>query len=783
MTELEDLAQQVRLLRAGDTTEPTDAHDPTAIHVGDPAGGDLTGFYPNPTLATPAVAAPTTRPYVFDPIERDSDRKILSSFNGQGFVQDYTVTDALGNDYILFYNAEVSPWIAKKGPTDSRWATFDLSSVNAAGTPTGTANTSGNPLSAPVTLDGHNFTTFGLDAAGRIHVVGNHHADTQPLHYMKSTNPRDVSAWSGRLDMAGTAVNTTGHVTYPMFHQLPDGTLIFLVRLGSSGDGDTYCLRWNGTDWDDLGQISNGVADNASIYLLPPCVDPVSGAVHLIWNWRTTGAATTNTGFWYAKLTGLQGTGTMAAEDSTGTAITLPVVLPTALGGSGSSASFGQHIADFPAPYLLNDAAPGNMQPCDKDGYPHSSFMCIDPDGNPQHYHIFQDASGWHTDVITEFGAWDPAADWGGSTPAGDASRMKILNTPDGKTLALGYWPGEGRRGALWCQDITPGQPGYVPNTSVASPPSRSQPSGQWSKRNLPFKLHEFSDQGDFHYNFQAVANNQLKILITASSQRFYHDPGIFSNYPGLGAVGTDVPTGWGSPTMENPRGILGLLTIDLAQLDLFKNGQVRLPSIRVESESTGGNIPVPKGTSTFTPAGDLLQMLREPVFVSLTSGGAPPPVTHPANVFVKDPVSGFSTGNDGSGNQPSVIVPSTVSGGILFGRMFVQMRAESGGGFVACCIAAGAAMNLSPSHEQTVNGATANIAGCFNDVTLGSNVTQSSYNDSTIFTTPWVRLFDFDTLGAGNVGRLRLSCRTGGTSPTKGTITSVTIQLGVLDA
>src|SRR6185436_7879664 len=130
---------------------------------------------------------------------------VLSSFNGQGFVQDYTVTDDNGTDYILFYNSEVSPWIAKKGPTDLDWTCFDLSSVNSIGTNTGTANTTGNPLSAPVTLDGHNFTTFGIDSNGIIHVAGNMHASHGgTILYMRSRNPNDISSWTGRVNMTGT---------------------------------------------------------------------------------------------------------------------------------------------------------------------------------------------------------------------------------------------------------------------------------------------------------------------------------------------------------------------------------------------------------------------------------------------------------------------------------------------------------------------------------------------------------------------------------------------------
>lgn len=598
--------------------------------------------------------------------------------------------------------------------------------------------------------------------------------------------------------MTGTNENS---VTYPMFHRLLDGTLIFFYRNGSSGDGDQYCKRWVAGAWHDLGQITDGQTDNVSAYLLPPVIDK-AGNVDMIFNYRLTGSANTNVGMFYAKIVGLVGGGTMAAVRSDGTTITLPIRLPGTFGGTATSDHWPEPIADFPAPDLLNDAAPGAFQPCDPAGFPHSSFMSKDSAGAPQHYHIFRDMDGWKCDQITTFGQWVPAADWGGSTPAGDASRMKIVNTPSGKTLAIGHWPAEGRRGKLWCYDLTPGQPGYIPNTSLIGLPSRDQPTGRWytKTQNQPFPIAAFPDQGDMHVGFERLvgggilSGNELQILITSSSQRFYHDVGINALVGYNNASSESYPSGWGTPDMEPPAGMLGVYTVDLTQLDRFRDRDLNMPTIKVVSESSGGNIPIPRNTAAFTPAGDLLAFQRESIVNAAASGGS--------SIVFQKTAAGNAYGNDGSGNQPSIIVPSTYSGSMLFARMLIQMRLEPAGsvnlGFVAACIVEAVAIQLSPSHTQNETGNvtfppspnTFNRGTSWNDSSAGtpggSNVSQSNYSEATIFTSSWQALRQFMAVPGGfggYLGRIRLAARSGNNpAGARGFISSVTLQLGVLE-
>lgn len=864
----------------------------TAVVIG--GGGSTAPPPPPPVVVVPPAPA---RSWTFEPIVRDTDGVWLSSFNGVGFAQDYMFTDVDGTMYAIWYDKYLNPEFGRKRTTDLDWAIKDLSTI------------AGNPLSAPITTDGHNYTTFGIDGeTGLIHVTGNMHA--QPLNYMRSTKGVNDPTFNWATDWTAAAMEggRIESVTYPMFHRMPSGLLLFVYRNGASGDGDTFIKYWSGGVWNnfgivgtlatnDLGEIIQGtledqrditggqtftdtiltaptgtfdapadltkskdlharVINNADIprgaiiasvvssaivilsvpttgshigsftvcrgfsaYLLPPAVDS-SGNLDLMWCHRVTGSASSNNGWYYAKITGLTAGGTMAAQRSDGSPITLPIGAPGAIGGITTSDHWPEKIADFPAPFVINDSAPGALEPCDPAGYPHAAFMAIDPINNSvQHYHIFRDATGWHVDQITSYGNWNPPADWSSSTPGGDASRMKIVCTPAGQVLAIGHWPAEGRRGALWCYDLTTRDlaHGYIANTNALSPPAQfnsgtltSGIDGFWFTKtvNQPFKLHALPDQGDFHYAFESALDNKLRILITSSSQRYYHDPGLNSQYGNSNPqVSEKVPTGWVAGGLELPAGMLGVFTADLTQLDKFKNRDCgQLATIRMVSESTGGGIIVPTNLAAFTPGGELLQFNpsyagasspggRVDVWVSDSNGG---PNNHHVIVF-DETAAGAAVGSGGDGNTPIVIVPNSVSGAMLFARMFVEMRVEGGTpsqGYVAATIFEIPDQVLSPSHTQTSQSGNERvaIATCWNDCTPhpngGSNVAPGDYSDTTVFTTSWAALRAFSatspagaTAFGGILGRLTVGAKTGNLAAgTRGRIISVTIQLGMLE-
>jgi hypothetical protein len=86
------------------------------------------------------------------------------------------------------------------------------------------------PLTGDV-RDAHNAICIAADGRGMLHVAWNHH--TSPLQYCRSTPPESLD-----LEPAQPMIGTRElQVTYPEFHILPGGDLLFLYRDGRAGDG------------------------------------------------------------------------------------------------------------------------------------------------------------------------------------------------------------------------------------------------------------------------------------------------------------------------------------------------------------------------------------------------------------------------------------------------------------------------------------------------------------------------------------------------------------------
>ena len=142
-------------------------------------------------------------------------------------------------------------------------------------------------LHADVT-DAHRSISLMVDGSGHLHVAWGHHADG--LRYARTLVP-------GTLEL-GDAEPMLGRdedaVTYPEFHRLPDGDMLFAYRDGTSGDGDLVLNRYRTVPrtWRRLqsGLLDGERARNAYWQL---CVDG-NGAVHLSWVWRESTDASTN---------------------------------------------------------------------------------------------------------------------------------------------------------------------------------------------------------------------------------------------------------------------------------------------------------------------------------------------------------------------------------------------------------------------------------------------------------------------------------------------------------
>ena len=80
--------------------------------------------------------------------------------------------------------------------------------------------------------DAHNCISIAVDGEGYLHMAWDHH--NNQLHYCKSVTPLSLELTS-QMSMIGPAENK---LSYPEFHKLPNGNLLFLYRDGGSGNGN-----------------------------------------------------------------------------------------------------------------------------------------------------------------------------------------------------------------------------------------------------------------------------------------------------------------------------------------------------------------------------------------------------------------------------------------------------------------------------------------------------------------------------------------------------------------
>src|SRR6478735_4468676 len=168
--------------------------------------------------------------------------------------------------------------------------------------------------------DSHNSVALAFDANGLLHVAANMHASR--LNYFRAPAPDKLpvrAAMTGRDD---------DFVTYPQFLKSADGPLLFIYRVGRSGDGAWKVNRWDGRSWVTLTPepflSSRGFGRNVSAY---PSRFAVShdGYIHLAIVWRLTTDAATNVEISYAKTRDF-----MSWFDQSGRKLKLPLSPETA---------------------------------------------------------------------------------------------------------------------------------------------------------------------------------------------------------------------------------------------------------------------------------------------------------------------------------------------------------------------------------------------------------------------------------------------------------------------
>jgi hypothetical protein len=334
--------------------------------------------------------------------------------NGQVFIQDNLWTSGR-SQYAVWVAPDGTPYAGRRARGE-RWHRVDL------------ARLSGNPLATPTADDLHNVYAVGVDAGGGVHVAGNMKAS--PLHYAHATS--DLSHWRAQpLPPSGPAA------TYPAFTPLPDGTLLFWHQDGdvtASGATVLDALGPGEKRWRRVGTILDGRPSGEIPYLHHVAIDPRTGAIHIMFEWRGNEDVNTTNDVGYARS--LDGGRTWQASD--GRRLRLPIthaeaetVLDTRPTGSGLINSGG----------LTLDAS----------GEPFGAATFLLPTGGEVIDLLWPGRRDWKIQKLADLGI---------------SGRPQLAGTPDGRVWLLGV-----RSGEAVAIDVTPGRE-HLPDVDIAAVPA-----------------------------------------------------------------------------------------------------------------------------------------------------------------------------------------------------------------------------------------------------------------------------------------------------------------------
>ncbi len=202
--------------------------------------------------------------------------------------------------YSAYYNPEGKMVLAKRKCKAKKW------------------NTVITPYSGNV-KDAHNDISMAIDADGYLHVSWDHH-DTR-LRYAKSKMPFSLELGE---EMAMTGIDEA-KVTYPEFHNLPNGELLFCYRSGASGRGNMIMKSYNvkTQKWTSLqNNLIDGENQRSAYWQI--CVG--EKGIYISWVWRESWDVSTNHDICYA----FSPDGGQTWEKSTGEKYNLPITKTTA---------------------------------------------------------------------------------------------------------------------------------------------------------------------------------------------------------------------------------------------------------------------------------------------------------------------------------------------------------------------------------------------------------------------------------------------------------------------
>ncbi|GAB2806277.1 BNR repeat-containing protein [Ferruginibacter profundus] len=295
--------------------------------------------------------------------------------------------------YISFYNKDGMVVVGKRTIGKTRWL---LQTTNFKGDVT----------------DAHRSISIITDGDGYLHMSWNHHGNK--LHYSKSIAAGALQM-TEELPMTGIAET---NVTYPEFHCLPDGNLLFLYRDGRSGQGNLVVDRYNTSQkkWEQLqSNLIDGEKQRNAYW--QACVD-TKGTIHLSWVWRESPDVASNHDMCYAQSTDGGITWTNSKKEK----YTLPINATTA-----------EYVCRIPQKSeLINQTS----MYADEEGHPFiASYWKDQGDSIPQYHVIYNTGAAW---VIQNTGFRKTAFSLSGAgTKRIPVSRPQILSFKKGNTNAV----------------------------------------------------------------------------------------------------------------------------------------------------------------------------------------------------------------------------------------------------------------------------------------------------------------------------------------------------------
>ena len=249
--------------------------------------------------------------------------------------------------------------------------------------------------------DAHNMISIMVDGEGYLHMSWDHHNNA--LHYCKSVEPGSLEL-TDMLTMTGKEAD----VTYPEFHRLPSGDLIFMYRNGESGRGNLSMNRYDvkSKTWKRLHSILIDGENQRNAYW-QACID-TKGTIHVSWVWRETWDVGTNHDLCYARSRD----GGVTWEKSTGEKYVLPINAKTA-----------EYACLIPQQSeLINQTS----MFADQRGFPYiATYWRKENSEVPQYFLVYRDSKGWKVQQVSKRAT--PFSLSGGGTKKIPISRPQIV--------------------------------------------------------------------------------------------------------------------------------------------------------------------------------------------------------------------------------------------------------------------------------------------------------------------------------------------------------------------